>query len=86
MSLGGYTGEGLLPLSSCEKYNFVIKKWTVLGNLGSSKDSLTSCIIESKIFAVGSKYTKQVEVYDESTNRWTKCQSMAAPRLSFASQ
>ena len=23
--LGGYTGEGLLPLSSCEKYNFVIK-------------------------------------------------------------
>ena len=62
-------------LVSCEKYNFTTKKWTMLSNMEYTKRTPSTFVFESKIFALG---YNDVEVYDESKDKWTKCEEMAA--------
>ena len=73
--LGGFDVLGGFGLVSCEKYNFTTKKWTMLSNMEYPKIHVSTFVFESKIFAIG---YKNVEVYDESKDKWTKCEEMAA--------
>ena len=72
--LGGYDGVG--RLSSCEKYNFTTNQWTLLANMECPRSSFATCVFDTKILAFGGM-TDQVEAYDESEDRWTKCNEMA---------
>ena len=78
--LGGYDGVGWL--SSCEKYNFTTNQWTLLANMECPRSSFATCVFDTKILAFGGlteggDVTNQVEAYEESEDRWTKCNEMA---------
>ena len=83
--LGGFDG---IELACVEKYNFTTKQWTILGNMECQRSDFTACVFESKILAIGGldgrATTNHVEVYDETQDRWTKCQNMTVKRSGIA--
>ena len=85
--LGGYDGVG--RLSSCEKYNFTTNQWTVLANMECRRAWFATCVFDTKILAFGGlteggDVTNQVEAYEESEDRWTRCKEMVNGRCGHA--
>lgn len=64
-----------------EMYNPKTDTWTTLANMPTKRTGLKSAVIGNKIYAIGGRdaysgQSRQVDVYDVATNRWSSLKSL----------
>ena len=82
---GGYLRHSI---SNVECYNSLTKDWLKLADLPLPRSGVAACVVQNMLYVIGGRNNSpdgnvdsaSVDVYDPSTNCWSKCNDMASAR------
>jgi N-acetylneuraminic acid mutarotase len=87
-AIGGLQAVGWLFLSTVEEYDPATDRWAKKADMPTKRNFLSTSVVSGKIYAIGGfitwrksgKALSVVEVYDPTTDTWTKGAEMPTPR------
>ena len=92
--MGGHNKHSGVCLSIVEEYNPKTNTWTKKNDMPTARSFATNCAVNGKIYLIGgandnnfpnAKFLTTVEIYDPSTDTWTKGSDIPTPRITSAS-
>jgi N-acetylneuraminic acid mutarotase len=90
--MGGFRATYVALYDILQEYDPVENKWSTKAKMPTARYSLSSSVVDGKIYAIGGlvgeegeyEPTSAVEVYDPVTDTWTKKKSMPTARYGLA--
>ena len=90
--IGGIRAVYTSPLSIVEEYDPVTDSWTTKAPVPTARHTHASAVVDGKIYVIGGggssalwgSFRRAVEVYDPTTDTWTKKADMPTARIMFS--
>lgn len=87
--MGGFHKGMALCINRVFKYDACEGDWTECSSMVQARAKFGACVVDGKIFVCGGersdgKITASCEVYDPTTDSWSKCGMLLAPRANCA--